>query len=81
MKLRNFFIRGYATGRENAIIGGPVSKDGSMSLTLIVKENGVISNTKIKINCINDKGQNHISIFEDVDDGHCKMLYNKAFSE
>ena len=80
MAVRNFYINGYVSGRETPITGGPRSLDGGMNLNLTIRENGVISNTVIKINCYRDsKGKNCVMIYEDINGGNCNVIYDKKF--
>ena len=62
MATRNFWINAEIDGRETPLAGGPRSKDGGMDVTLLVREDGGISDG-VRITCISDGEKNTIRIW------------------
>ncbi len=49
MATRNFWIEAVIDGRACALEGGPAAKDGGFELTINIRENGAISDRKLKV--------------------------------
>ena len=47
--VRNFWIDLDVDGRSNSVGTGPIAKDGGFSMTISIRENGKISDNKIRI--------------------------------
>lgn len=62
MAVRNFWIEVEIDGRKTTLSGGPRAKDGSMSVTLYVREDGD-SVRAVHINCEPLGEKNHIAIY------------------
>ena len=79
MAVRPFYVKAYVLGRKTDIGFGPRNtKNGEMILTLTIREKGEISETRIKISCLSDKGENRVMIYEDAP-GRNNILYDKTF--
>ena len=62
MVTRNFWIEAEIEGRETSLAGGPRSKDGGMDVTLLVSEDGGISDG-VRITCRSDGEKNTIMVW------------------
>ena len=62
MATRNFWINAEIDGRETPLAGGPRSKDGGMDVTLLVREDGGISDG-VRITCISDGEKNTVRVW------------------
>ena len=62
MATRNFWIEAEVDGRVTPLAGGPRSKDGGMDVTLLVREDGGISDG-VRITCISDGEKNTIRVW------------------
>jgi hypothetical protein len=62
MATRNFWIKAEIDGRETPLAGGPRSKDGGMDVTLLVREDGGISDG-VRIACRSDGAKNIVRVF------------------
>ena len=61
MATRNFWINVGVEGRKTPLAGGPRSKDGGMDVTLLVREDGGISDG-VRITCRSDGEKNTIMV-------------------
>lgn len=61
MATRNFWIKAEIDGRKTPLAGGPSSKDGGMDVTLLVREDGGISDG-VRIICRSDGVKNTIVV-------------------
>lgn len=62
MATRNFWIEAEIEGRNTSLAGGPRSKDGGMDVTLLVREDGGISDG-VRITCRSDGEKNTIVVW------------------
>ena len=62
MATRNFWIKAEIDGRKTPLAGGPRSKDGGMDVTLLVREDGGISDG-VRITCRSDGAKNIVRVF------------------
>ncbi len=62
MATRNFWINAEVDGRKTPLAGGPRSKDGGMDVTLLVRDDGGISDG-VRITCRSDGGKNTIRVW------------------
>ena len=62
MATRNFWINAAVDGRKTPLAGGPRSKDGGMDVTLLVREDGGISDG-VRITCRSDGEKNIVRVW------------------
>jgi len=74
MATRNFWINAEIDGRKTPLAGGPRSKDGGMDVTLLVRDDGGISDG-VRITCRSDGEKNTIMVWGP--DG--KKLYDREY--
>ena len=61
MATRNFWMEADVEGRKTPFAGGPRSKDGGMDVTLLVREDGGISEA-VRIVCLSDGVKNIVRV-------------------
>ena len=62
MATRNYWINAEIDGRKTPLAGGPRGKDGGMDVTLLVREDGGISEA-VRIACRSDGAKNTIRVW------------------
>ena len=60
--IRNYWLKGEIEGQRTKIACGPVRKDGSMYLELLLREEKQISGKKLNIECLSNGIENDLIV-------------------
>jgi len=60
--VRNFWLTAEVDGRRTDIETVPIASDGGMNLTILVREQGSVSESLVEIRCVSVGGENKIFI-------------------